>query len=217
MGKTAIVLGATGLTGSLLLNDLLEDDSYDKVKLFSRSPVGFENWKLEEYLTDLFELDAHGDKFTGDVVFCCIGTTKAKTPDKEKYRKIDYGIPVKAAQLAKKNGIVSFIVVSAMGADTNSRIFYNKVKGEMEEAVLEQNISNTYILRPSLIGGKRSEKRAGEGLAKFIFGTFGFLIPKKYKMIAPEDIAKAMRILAMKGPQEARISSDVIINIAAHN
>ncbi len=217
MGKTAIILGATGLTGNLLLNDLLEDDSYDRLKLFSRSSAGIEHPKVEEHLIDLFELDRHTDKFTGDVVFCCIGTTRAKTPNKETYRKIDYGIPVMAAELAKKNGIDTFIVVSAMGADAGSSVFYNRVKGEMEAAVLEQKIPNTYILQPSLIGGKRSEKRPGEGSAKFIFRTFAFLVPKKYRMIAPEDIVKAMRIVAIKGHEESRIPSDVITKIAAQN
>ncbi len=214
MGKTAIILGTTGLTGNLLLNDLLEDNSYDKLKLFSRSSVGIEHPKIEEHLIDLFELNTHSEKFTADVVFCRIGTTKAKTPDKETYRKIDYGIPVKAAELAKKNGIDTYIVVSAMGADAGSRIFYNKVKGEMEAAVLEQEIPNTYILQPSIIGGKRAEKRAGESSAKFVFRTFAFLIPKKYRMIAPEDIAKAMVILANEVNDKVRIPSDVIKKIA---
>lgn len=214
MGKTAILLGATGLTGGLLLKDLLESESYEKVKLFSRSSVGFEHRNMEEYLIDLFELDKHVDKFTGDVVFCCIGTTKSKTPDKETYKKIDFGIPVTAVKLARKNRIDTFVVMSSMGADPKSRVFYNKVKGEMEEEVLNQGIPNTYILQPSLIGGKREEKRFGEQLAKFFFSVFGFLIPKKYEMIAPEDIAKTMRILEQKGSEESRITSDVILKIA---
>lgn len=214
MGKTGIILGATGLTGGLLLSDLLNSESCDKVKSFSRSTVGFSHPKMEEHLVDLFELSSCVESFTGDVVFCCIGTTKAKTPDKEMYVKIDRGIPVAAAKLAKANSIETFIVISAMGADSNSRVFYNKVKGEMEEGVLNQNIPNTYILQPSLIGGKRSEKRLGEQLAKFFFGVFSFLIPKKYQMIAPEVIAIAMQKLAINGADEPRISSNMIQNIA---
>ena len=217
MGKTAIILGATGLTGGLLLDNLLKNTLYDRVKLFSRRTVGFKDPKLEEHLVDLLELESQGREFTGDVVFCCIGTTKAKTPNEELYRKIDHGIPVAAAKLAKANGIETFIVISAMGADPGSRIFYNKVKGEMEAEVLKQEIPRTYILQPSLIGGKRSEKRFGEQLAKIFMGYLGFLIPKRYKMIAPEDIATAMQILVLKGSKEHRISSDIIINIATHN
>ncbi|HET8802964.1 MAG TPA: NAD(P)H-binding protein, partial [Aequorivita sp.] len=119
MKKTAIILGATGLTGSILLEKLLQDASFLKIKLFSRSSVEKSSPKIEEHLIDMFQLENHSEAFTADVVFCCIGTTKAKTPDKETYKKIDYGIPVTAAKLAKQNGIETFIVISAMGADEN--------------------------------------------------------------------------------------------------
>ena len=176
--KTAILLGATGLTGSILLEKLIEDDSFDKIKLFSRSSAGKNNPKIEEHLVDLFQLEKHSNDFTADVVFCCIGTTKAKTPDNETYKKIDYGIPVAAAKLAKKNGIKTFVVISALGADENSRVFYNKTKGEMERDVLSQNIVNAYILQPSLIVGNRNESRFGESMAGIFMKIFGFLIPK---------------------------------------
>ncbi|MBK5213180.1 MAG: NAD(P)H-binding protein [Flavobacteriaceae bacterium] len=213
MKKTAIILGATGLTGSILLDKLLKDDSFEKIKLFSRSYAEKNSPKIEEHLIDMFQLEDHSDAFKSDVVFCCIGTTKAKTPDKETYKKIDYGIPVAAAKLAKKNGIKTFIVISAMGADANSSIFYNKTKGEMQRDVLKQNVENTYILQPSLIVGDRDEKRFGEKMATFFMKTFGFLIPKKYKMIKAETIAEAMLVLAEKGYSETIISSDKIKEI----
>ncbi len=214
MGKTAIILGATGLTGGLLLQNLLEDSSYDTIKLFSRSSVGIKNSKLKEYLVDLLELENYAQEFTGDVVFCCIGTTNAKTPNEQLYRKIDYGIPVAAAQLAKANQIETLVVVSALGADPDSRMFYNRTKGEMEEEILRLGIKNTYLLQPSLIGGKRGEKRFGESMAKFFMSLFGFLVPKKYKMIAPETIAKAMQIVAVEGYTSTRIPSEKIKEIA---
>jgi uncharacterized protein YbjT (DUF2867 family) len=214
MGKTAIILGATGLTGGLLLQNLLEDASYERVKLFSRSSVGFTHEKLEEQLVDLLELENYPQEFTGDIMFCCIGTTNAKTPNEELYRKIDYGIPVAAAQLAKANQIETLLVVSALGADPDSRMFYNRTKGEMEREVLKMGIKNTYILQPSLIGGKRGEKRFGESMAKFFMSLFGFLVPKKYKMIAPETIAKAMQKVAAEGYTTTRIPSEKIKEIA---
>ena len=214
MSKTAIILGATGLTGSILLEYLLEDTSFKKVKVFSRNSVRKTHPKLEEHLLDLFELQTVSNQFIGDVVFCCIGTTKAKTPNKETYRKIDYGIPVSGAKLAKQNGINTFIVISALGANPKSRVFYNRVKGEMERDVLGQEIKHTYILQPSLIGGNRNEKRMGERLAQVFMTYLGFLVPKKYKMISPETIAKAMQILAKKGDSEVRISSEKIKMIA---
>ena len=215
MAKTAIILGATGLTGSILLQRLLDDDSISTIKLFSRSSSKFKSPKIEEYLIDMFQLENETERFAGDVVFCCIGTTKSKTPDKEMYKKIDYGIPVTAAKLAKQNSIATFVVISALGANPESSVFYNKVKGEMERDVLQQNISETYILQPSLIGGDRSENRTGESIAQFFAKVFGFLIPKKYKMIEPETIAKAMQNLMSKTYSERRITSEKIKEIAA--
>jgi uncharacterized protein YbjT (DUF2867 family) len=214
MPKTAIILGATGLTGGLLLDDLLANPNYKNIKLFSRSSSEKSHPKIEEHLIDLFELKNHASQFNGDVVFCCIGTTQANTPNKETYKKIDYGIPVNAAKLAKQNGIGTFIVISALGADPNSKVFYNKTKGEMEQDVLQQEISNTYILQPSLIGGNREEKRTGERIAQFFMGIFGFLVPKKYKIIEPETIAKTMQIIASEGYKETRITSEKIKEIA---
>lgn len=214
MKKTAIILGASGLTGGVLLQLLLADPDFEKIRLFSRKAIGIAHPKITEYIIDLFALEKEERAFQGDVVFCCIGTTKAKTPDQEKYRKIDYGIPVSAARLCKQNGIATFIVISAMGANPDSRLFYNRTKGEMEEEVLQTRIPNTYILQPSLIGGKRQETRIGEQTAKVFMKVFGFLLPRRYKMIAPETIAKAMQVLSKGGYGENRISSDSIMKIA---
>jgi uncharacterized protein YbjT (DUF2867 family) len=214
MPKTAIILGATGLTGGILLEKLLRDTAFSKIKLFSRTSVGIKHPKIEEHLISLFQLKNHADEFTGDVVFCCIGTTKAKTPDKETYRKIDYGIPLAAAKLCKKNGIDTFIVLSSLGADPESNVFYNKVKGEMEQQVMAQGIENTYILQPSMIGGSRNEKRTMEQIGKMAMKFFDFLIPKKYKLIHPETIAIAMRRIAKKGHDEVIITSEKIKEIA---
>ncbi|MDP2685722.1 MAG: NAD(P)H-binding protein [Aequorivita sp.] len=214
MKKTAIILGATGLTGSILLEKLLNDASFEKIKIFSRSSVDKKSPKIEEHLIDLFQLENHSEAFKADVVFCCIGTTKSKTPDKEIYKKIDYGIPVTAAKLAKQNGIKTFIVISAMGADENSSIFYNKTKGGMQRDVLKQNIKNTYVLQPSLIVGDRNENRFGEKVATFFMKTFEFLIPKKYKMIKAETIAESMVVLAKEGFSKQQITSDEIKQIA---
>jgi uncharacterized protein YbjT (DUF2867 family) len=215
MQKSAIILGATGLTGGILLEKLVSDTSFSKIKLFSRSSVGIQNPRIEEHLIDLFQLKNETDTFTADMVFCCIGTTKAKTPDSETYRKIDYGIPVATAKLCKQNGIDTFIVMSSMGADPKSKIFYNRIKGEMERDVLAEGIENTYILQPSMIGGSRKEKRLGERIAKAGMQLLDFLIPKKYKIIHPETIATAMKVLAEKGYSHSIITSEKIKEIAS--
>ena len=212
--KTAIIIGATGLTGGLLLEKLLKDSSFEKIKLFSRSSVNIADSKIEEYLIDMLHLENYSDEFKADVIFCCIGTTKAKTPDKEIYKKIDYGIPVTAAKLAKKNGVKTFIAISALGADENSKVFYNRVKGEMQRDILNKDIENTYILQPSLIVGDRKESRFGENLAEVFMNIFGFLIPKKYKMIKAETIAEAMHNIVKEGYFKIIIPSDEIKVIA---
>lgn len=220
MPKTAIILGATGLTGGILLKNLIRDASYEKIILFSRSKTQENSPKIEEHLIDLFELGKHREKFKADVVFCCVGTTKKKTPNKEIYRKVDYGIPVTAAKLCKENKIEKFLVISALGADANSRFFYNKVKGEMEKSILQQGIKNIFIFQPSLIAGDREEKRPLESIGKQFMKLANLLMfgpLKKYQSIHPKTIARAMIEVAEKGYEKKRIESDEIKEIAGSN
>lgn len=215
--KTAIILGATGLTGGILLQLLLKDERYTNIKVFTRSPLNLKHPKLLEIKCDLLNLNTQQKDFMADEVFCCIGTTKAKTPDKEQYKAIDFGIPVAAASLCKKNEIPSFLVVSAMGADAQSSMFYNRVKGKMETAVLHFGLPKTHILQPSLIGGQRTESRPGEHIGKQLMKVLGFLLVgslKKYRTIAPKDIAQALLWLANNTYAELRLTSDIITNIA---
>ncbi len=211
--KTAIILGATGLTGSLVLEKLLANENYSTIKLFSRSTSGVKHPKIEEHLVDLLNLQASKADFTADEVYCCIGTTKKKTPDQSKYRAIDHGIPAAAAHLCKENGIETIAVVSAIGANAKSRIFYNRTKGEMEQAVLAAKIPRTYILRPSFIGGNRQEKRMGE---KIGLAIFNFLKPlfigklKKYAVIDASAIAARMIQLANSNAASCVLESDEI-------
>jgi len=219
-GKTAILLGATGLTGGLLLEQLAADAYFDKIILFSRSSVSLKNPKIEEHLVDLFQLEKHSSQFTGEVVFCCIGSTQKKTPDKEIYKKVDFGIPATAAKLAKQNSIKKMIVVSALGADKDSRFFYNKMKGEMEDVVLAQQLKETYILRPSLIDGNRDESRPFEFAWKKVMKVANFLIVgplKKYRSISAETIANSMHFLAKQSYPNTIIESEEIKIISAKN
>ncbi|MBP1838488.1 NAD(P)H-binding protein [Formosa algae] len=199
MGKTAIVLGATGLTGRNLLEKLLNDSDYSRIVLFSRSTCGIVDSKITEYLIDVFELDQYKSLFRADVVFCCIGTTQSKTPDKTIYHKIDYGIPVAAANLCAKNNINRFICISALGANSKSKVFYNRTKGEMEAVVLSLNLKYTYLLQPSLITGSRNEFRFGEAIGKVLMDVLSPLFIgkfKKYKPIPSKTIVSAMLWLA---------------------
>ncbi|MDO6759492.1 NAD(P)H-binding protein [Tamlana sp. 2_MG-2023] len=208
MNKTAIILGATGLTGGILLQKLIEDDRYSQIKLFSRSKIENLPNKVTQFIGDLLALEQFKTDFTADEVYCCIGTTSSKTPDKNLYKQIDYGIPVTAAKLSKENNISTFLVISAMGANVNSAVFYYKTKGEMERDVFQQNIKNTFVLRPSLIGGEREEQRTLEKIGLAVFKVIQplFVGPlKNYRVIEPETIAQGMINLANSSSQTKSI------------
>jgi uncharacterized protein YbjT (DUF2867 family) len=217
MGKTAIILGATGLTGNLLLQKLIDDPGYDSIKLFSRKKIEGLPSKVQQFIGNILELENFKDDFTADVVFCCIGTTLKNSPDKNVYRSIDYGIPTKAAQLSKENNIEMFMVISALGANPDSALFYNKLKGEMEQKVLSFKIKNTFILQPSYIKGDRNENRPLERIYDVLFPLISvFLVGKlkKYKTIKATAIADAMCNLAELKPDIKKIESDQIKNYA---
>tara|TARA_R110002096_G_scaffold328196_1_gene522239 strand:- start:637 stop:1287 length:651 start_codon:yes stop_codon:yes gene_type:complete len=216
MKKTAIILGATGLTGSILLEKLLDDNRYKTIKLFSRKEIDGLPSKVKQFVGDILELEKFKKDFIANEVFCCIGTTAKKTPDKILYKKIDFGIPVTAAKLSKANGIPTFLVVSALGANATSSIFYNKTKGKMEQAVLLEKIEKTHILQPSIIGGKRQEKRIGEKIGLVVFKLLQPLFLgklKKYRITEAEDIAQTMIVLANSTATKTILTSDQITKI----
>lgn len=217
MGKTAIILGASGLTGQELLRKLIIDERYQTIKLFSRKKTENTSSKVIEIVGNLLTLENFKEDFNADEVFVCIGTTAKKTPDKIMYKNIDFGIPASASKLAKENHIPTFIVVSAMGANAKSSVFYNKTKGEMEQAVLSEKIKHTYILRPSIIDGNRNENRPMEKIGIAIFKLLQPLMVgklKKYRLIEAETIAKAMMHLANEKPEIQIIESDKIQELA---
>lgn len=194
--KKALLLGATGLTGAALLQLLLASENYQQVTVIGRTSCKVQHPKLTEVLGDLLVLDLLEAHFATAEVFVCIGTTKSKTPNNELYYKIDYGIPVTAARLASNAGVRHFQVVSAMGANAQSAVFYNRTKGQMEAEVLRANIPETFLIRPSLITGPRKETRFGEGIAVGLFNLINPLLPKNYQSIAAATIAQAMFNLA---------------------
>jgi uncharacterized protein YbjT (DUF2867 family) len=213
MKKTAIILGASGLTGAIVLEKLLNDDRYDSIKLFSRKRIDGLSSKVKQYIGDLLSIETFKKDFTGDDVYCCIGTTAKKTPNKIEYKAIDYGIPVAAASLAKANKINTFVVVSSIGANSKSSAFYTRTKGEMERDVLSKKVEYTYILRPSIIDGNRKEQRLGEKIGLIVFKIFQPLFLgklNKYKITEAEHIAQAMIKLANSSSQEIIITSNKI-------
>lgn len=195
----ATIIGATGLIGGHLLDMLLNDASFTTVRILIRRPLEISHPKLEKKLVDFSDMESFRLALEGtDVIFCCIGTTMKKMKgDQAAYRKVDYDIAVNAAKLGKANGCEKFVLVSAVGADSKSRNFYLRLKGETEEAVQASGIESVYILRPSLLIGNRKEFRAGEKLAIWLMPLFSFLLPAKYKPVKASDVARAM-ITAIK-------------------
>lgn len=217
MKKTAIILGITGVTGSLLAKHLFDDERFEKVISFHRRQSDLQHPKLEEHVIDMFELEKHQEAFKADVVFCCVGTTQSKTSDRETYKKIDYGIPLAAAKLCVANDIERLIVISALGADPESRVFYNKVKGQMERDILAEKPKNTYFLEPALLAADREEKRTAEkiGIAAFkVLNPFLIGPLKKFRSIKPEALVKTMLYLTFNTYEDARIPSDEIQKLA---
>ncbi len=194
--KTALIAGATGLIGKQLLQLLLEDANYEKVKAITRKPLDIQHPKFENFVLDFDKLPDHGSALKADDVFCCLGTTIRIARTKEAFRKVDYEYPLELARVAKNLGAKQYLLVSALGADKNSKVFYNRVKGELEEAVGRISFLCLHIVRPSLLLGDRKEQRAGEGAATLFFKFFGFLIPSKYKAIDSMKVARAMLVLA---------------------
>ncbi len=194
--KTALVVGSTGLIGSQLIELLLQDDYYTKVIAISRNPLALEQPKLVTIIADVDLLASHKTSLVADHVYCCLGTTIKKAKTKEAFRKIDFDYPLLVAQLTKELGAISYLLVSALGANKNSSVFYNKVKGEVEEAIQQVGFKAYHIIRPSLLLGPRVEKRDGEQSIQKVFSAIDFLIPKKYKAIESIKVARAMIALA---------------------
>jgi len=192
--KTAMVFGATGLIGLHVVELLLNAEEYDKVIVISRRPTGYDHPKIEEKIIDFSEISL---KKTGkaDIVFCCLGTTINKAGSKEKFRYVDYHLPVEIAKHTATESIPRLVVVSSIGATTETKNFYLLTKGEMERDVSKQQIPYITFVRPSLLLGSRKEFRFGEEVGKVLaklLSPFMFGGLKKYKAIHAEKVARAM-------------------------
>lgn len=198
MNKVALMAGSSGLTGGFLLKMLLEAPEYREVIAYVRKPSGIQHPKLREVVMDWEKLDA---PLPADDVFCCLGTTIKKAGSQEAFRRVDHDYPLHLAELQLQGGSQQFLLVSAIGADASSSIFYSRVKGELEDALKKLGYKSLHIFQPSFIAGPRQEKRVGEriGLAIFSFISPLFIGPlKKYAPIPAEHIARAMYRSAQK-------------------
>ena len=190
----ALLLGCTGLVGNEILTQLLLDRDFDKVIVLVRQPLTFTHPKLEERLVDFQNPSEFENAMQGaDVIFSSVGTTQRKVKgDAAAYRKVDEWIPSKAAEFGAKWGAKSFLLVSAIGADAQSKNFYLKLKGDAETQIKKSEIPSIFIFQPSLLLGNRREFRLGERIAQWIFPIFRWLTPSKYRAVEAKDLAKAM-------------------------
>lgn len=208
MPQTAVVIGATGLTGTTLVTLLLRDPQFDKVKVLLRTPSFRPRPGLEVILVDFNDEESLTEAIQGDVLFCCIGTTIKQAGSQERFREVDFGIPIRCATLARRQGIKTFLLISSTGADPHSRNFYMRTKGEVEKAIEKLGFSSFHIFRPSLLLGARKEFRLNEWLAIPLAMVFYFLWQgrwRKYRPVKAMNVAKAMLNAAKKVPDGTHI------------
>ena len=214
--KTALLFGSSGLVGGHLLNQLIKDTNYSKIKLFVRSDPEISDPKVEIIKTDFNNLQNHKEDIKGDDCFFCIGTTKKNSPDKDEYKRVELDIPKEIAKIAKSNLVNSFIFVSALYANPKSSGEYIRFKGLVEEELKELNFPKLGIMRPSFLIGNRKEKRASETIGIFVFKLLSPLLLgplKKMKPIHSETVAKAMIAVIQKDIQQTIFESNQIVEI----
>lgn len=194
--KTAILAGTTGLIGAQVLELLLHNHGYDRVVALSRKPLTASHPKLTNLVINFDELENYRDQLKGDDVFCCLGTTMKQAGSREAFKKVDFHYPVSLARIAKDQGAKQFLLVTALGANARSSIFYNRVKGEVQAEISKMAFKAFHIFQPSMLVGPRTQERTGERIAQHIMRYAGFLIPAKYKAIESAKVARAMIAIA---------------------
>lgn len=202
-GRTAIVAGASGLVGGYCLRRLLASGLHEHVVAFVRGPLNVNHKRLEQRTVDFERLGRMSAFPRVQDVFCCLGTTMAKAGSEAEFRKVDYEYVVRLAETSLRTGADHFYLVSAIGADPKSRIFYSRVKGEAEASVAKLGFAGLHIFRPSFLIGHRAERRPAEslGIAAARLISFALVGPaKKYRPIKADTVARAMVAVARDRP-----------------
>ncbi|MDA9667535.1 NAD(P)H-binding protein [Candidatus Pelagibacter sp.] len=216
--RTALLFGSSGLVGGHLVNQLIKDNNYSKIKLFVRSVPEISDPKVVIIKTAFNDLENHKEDIRGDDCFFCIGTTKKNSPDKDEYRRVELDIPREVAKIAKLNLVNSFIFVSALYANPKSSGEYIRFKGQVEEELKELNFPKLGIMRPSFLIGNRKEKRLSETIGIFVFKLLSPLLLgplKKMKPIHSETVAKAMIAVVQNDIQQIILESNDISKITS--
>lgn len=215
---TALVFGATGLVGNALVRALYDSGRYNKIRIFVRKATEFSvEPKIEEHQVDFYNLHKYSGMITGDDLYICTGTTIRKAGSVAKMEEIDRDLPVRISGIALANGVKKLAVVSSIGANQASSNYYLRIKGEMENGLLDLNFNSVIIARPSMLLGERKERRAGEAIGKVFMKIFGLLLSGKflkYRGIKAEAVAKAMVILMQGEPGKRIVESDELQRIS---
>ncbi|BAV09952.1 Uncharacterized conserved protein YbjT, contains NAD(P)-binding and DUF2867 domains [Filimonas lacunae] len=196
--KTAIIIGATGLVGNELLHLLLDDNRFEKVKILVGKSAGITHAKLEEHVIDFGKPQLWKQEVQGDVLFSCLGTTMKQAGGKDAQYRVDYSYQFAVASIAAENNVPVYVLVSSIGADTESRFFYAQMKGQLDEGVSRLPFASTSIVRPGPLYGARKNKRGGENLSVMLVKAFNAIgIFKKYKPVSGAQVARAMMQVAV--------------------
>ena len=198
MHRIALIAGATGLVGRELLSLLLDDTEVSEVVALSRRPLAMPHPKLQEGIVEFDQLDDFVLPPVDDF-YCCLGTTIKAAGSPEAFREVDLVYPATIARMALSAGATQCLLVSAVGADAKSRVYYNQVKGEVEAEVMGLALRTVYAFRPSLLVGHREEFRLGERAALAIARPLSFLLPADIKPISAVEVARAMHICGKRG------------------
>lgn len=202
--RTALILGATGLIGGLCLRRLLDDETYATVIAVTRRKIPLAHSRFQQKIIDFHNLEEELQGVHVDDVYCCIGTTIKKAGSEEAFRQVDYSYPLVIAEILKKQGASHFLLVSAMGADSASRFFYNRVKGDLEAAVKGLEYAFVTIARPSLLVGDRQESRPLEQLGNGILGLLSPLLVGGFQRIKPIEADKVAAALVLQARAVAK-------------
>lgn len=185
--RTAVLVGASGLVGRFCLSYLLMNKKYERVIVLVRKELPIKDPKLEQQVINFDQIDSCKDRIKGDDIFCCLGTTIRTAKSKANFRKVDFEYPAAIAKTALENGAQQFMIVSALGANKNASIFYNRVKGEMEEELKRLPFKSIHIFQPSILTGLRTEFRLGERIGIKLMQFFSFLFIGSWKKFRPID------------------------------
>ena len=189
----ALIIGATGATGKDLVTQLLADDTYSEVHCFVRKPLTFTHTKLHAHVVDFETPESWVDLLRGDVAFSCLGTTLAAAGSKEAQWRVDYDYPYNFAEHCRNNGVPTFVLISAAGAKAQSKLFYNRMKGQLEDAVKELEFPRLLIFQPSVLIRSNSDRGAENFSVKAIHFLNKIGLFKRYRPMPTTVLAQKMR------------------------